>query len=520
MQFDVQQESAASAAPLSGTTPGTARAALVLKYGGSVQEDTVLGRAWASDVAMLVRQGVALVVVHGGGPELSRWMQRLGSEPDFVDGHRVTNAETAALAEMVFARINKQIVGLLAAAGVPAIGISGSDGGLLRVRPHRPGGRDLGYVGAVESVDPEPLHHLQRGGYVPVVAPTAADAAGQTYNINADLVAAAIAAALGVRDLLFLSDVPGYMEGAECVPVLTRARVQSLLDTGRVQGGMQPKLQATLHALAAGVERVLLLDGRSPHIVLAALSGVTPPGTRVVDDAAVVAAGAGALVDDTVQAAAAAGGNTGVAARLDSGPAWAGTLAARGEAVLMDTYTREPLELVAGNGCTVVDSAGRRYLDFGAGIAVSALGHAHPAVTAALRAHAGGLVHTSNLYWTEPMVRLAERLVAVTGMERAFFCNSGTEAVEAALKLARKARPGRSRVVVCTGGFHGRTLGALSATMQESYQAPFRPLVPGFVAVPFGDADAASAAIDADTAAVLVEPIQGEGGVRPAPTGF
>jgi acetylornithine aminotransferase len=174
------------------------------------------------------------------------------------------------------------------------------------------------------------------------------------------------------------------------------------------------------------------------------------------------------------------------------------------------------VELVSGTGCRVVDSEGREYLDFVAGIAVSALGHAHPAVVDALRRGAGGLIHVSNLYWTEPMVRLAERLTAAAGMERAFFCNSGAEAVEAALKLGRKARPGRSGIVCFEGGFHGRTLGALSVTARPRYQDPFRPLLPGVTVLPFGE----PVTLDERTALVIVEAVQGEGGMRPAPPGW
>ena len=199
---------------------------------------------------------------------------------------------------------------------------------------------------------------------------------------------------------------------------------------------------------------------------------------------------------------------------------WAGSLAARGEAALLSTYRRYPAEFVSGSGCRLVDSLGRSYLDFAAGIAVSALGHAHPNIVTAIQDAAGGLLHVSNLYWTEPMLRLAERLTAAAGMERAFFCNSGAEAVESALKLARKARPGRERFVAFEQSFHGRTFGALSATAQPHYQAPFAPLVPGLRVLPFGDFDAASEGIDAETAAVLVEVIQGEGGVRIAPPGW
>lgn len=203
-----------------------------------------------------------------------------------------------------------------------------------------------------------------------------------------------------------------------------------------------------------------------------------------------------------------------------SRPDWAGTLVERGAAAVASTYARYPVELVSGRGCRVTDSEGREYLDCVAGIAVSLLGHAHPRIVRTIREAADGLLHVSNLYWTEPMVRLAERLNAVAGMDKTFFCNSGAEAVEALLKMARKARPGRTGFLCFERSFHGRTLGALSVTAQEKYQAAFRPLLPSATAVPYGDVEAARAAIDENTAAVLVEPVQGEGGVRPAPAGF
>jgi predicted acetylornithine/succinylornithine family transaminase len=199
---------------------------------------------------------------------------------------------------------------------------------------------------------------------------------------------------------------------------------------------------------------------------------------------------------------------------------WTGTLGARGAAAILPTYARYPVELVAGRGCRLFDSAGREYLDFLAGISVNALGHAHPAVVEAIRRSAEGLLHVSNLYWTEPMVRYAERLTKAAGMEKVFFCNSGTEAVEAAIKLARKARPGRSRTLCFERSFHGRTLGALSTTAQSAYQEAFRPLLVGVEVLPFGDFESAARAIDDDVTVVLVEPIQGEGGIRPAPPGW
>ena len=190
----------------------------------------------------------------------------------------------------------------------------------------------------------------------------------------------------------------------------------------------------------------------------------------------------------------------------------------RADAVLMHTYMRQPLEIVSGHGVWVRDGEGRELLDLVGGIGVNVLGHCHPAVTNALAEQAAGLIHTSNLYYTAPQVELAERLIATAFDGRVFLCNSGAEANEAAIKLARKwgrrQRGGATGIVALTGGFHGRTLGALAATAQPRYREPFEPLPVGFSHVD-ADLDAISAAIDDDVAAVLLEPIQGESGVLP-----
>jgi predicted acetylornithine/succinylornithine family transaminase len=182
---------------------------------------------------------------------------------------------------------------------------------------------------------------------------------------------------------------------------------------------------------------------------------------------------------------------------------------------LVTSYARYPVEFVRGEGVRLWDSDGNEYLDFLAGISVSSVGHCHPAVVKAIQQQAANLIHVGNLFYTEPMARLADRLAESSLGGRVFFTNSGAEAIEAALKLARKAKPGGD-IVVCHGGFHGRTYGALSATPQESKQAPFAPLVPGFVAVE-PTAEAIAGAVTEQTAAVLLEPVQGEGGIHPLP---
>ncbi len=195
------------------------------------------------------------------------------------------------------------------------------------------------------------------------------------------------------------------------------------------------------------------------------------------------------------------------------------TLAVRWQAAMMDNYGTPPLTLVRGEGAQVWDSDGRRYLDLLGGIAVNALGHAHPAVVEAVTRQIATLGHTSNLYITEPPVALAERLIELLGQPgRVLFCNSGAEANEAAFKMAR--RTGRPKIIAAENAFHGRTMGALALTGQQSKKTPFEPMTPGVSHVPFGDVAALAAAVDADTAAVFLEPIMGEAGAVTPPEGY
>lgn len=192
---------------------------------------------------------------------------------------------------------------------------------------------------------------------------------------------------------------------------------------------------------------------------------------------------------------------------------------------LLATYNRAPVTFVRGEGCELIDAQGNRYLDFIAGIAVCALGHAHPAIADAVAEQANTLVHTSNLYHHEPSGTLARALVERSGLARAFFCNSGTEANEAAIKLARKlayrnGEPERTTILSCSGSFHGRTLGALAATANDAYKVGFGPMPGGFSCTPFNDVAALEQNIDANVAAFIVEPVQGESGVHPADVEF
>ena len=201
------------------------------------------------------------------------------------------------------------------------------------------------------------------------------------------------------------------------------------------------------------------------------------------------------------------------------------TLAAHAKDVFVPNYRPAPVVLDRGEGVYVFDIEGRRYLDMVAGIAVSVLGHAHPRLTQAIQTQAGKLLHTSNLYWNQPSIDLADRLVAHCFGDRVFFCNSGAEANEACLKTARRfayinGQPERTRIVSFERSFHGRTYGALTATAQPKYHEGFGPMPEGFDYLPYGDVEALRAAVTNKTAAILLEPIQGEGGVNLPPSGF
>lgn len=260
-------------------------AVVVVKYGGAAMVEDALADSWARDVVLLEHVGLKPLVVHGGGPALTRVMERMGLETRFVGGHRMTSAESAEVAEMVLSgRINKEVVSRLNRAGAKAVGLSGTDARMFDVRQHRPGGADIGFVGEVTAVDTAPLKLLLDAGYVPVLSSTAADAAGQPYNINADLVAGAVAAAMRATKLIFLSDVPGVLVDGKLAQVLEASEAKRLLEAGTASGGMIPKLDAAITALAAGVPRVHLVDGRLKHALLLEIFTDRGVGTLVVPD--------------------------------------------------------------------------------------------------------------------------------------------------------------------------------------------------------------------------------------------
>jgi acetylglutamate kinase len=243
---------------------------VVIKYGGHAMEEPALARLFAQDVVLMHLVGVNPVVVHGGGPQISALMQRLGKEPQFVDGLRVTDAETVDIVRMALVgKVNREIVSAINQHGDYAVGLSGEDAGLLTVRTRDP---RLGFVGDVESVNPGLLQRLIREDLIPVVATVGVDAFGQPHNVNADTVAAAIAGALRAEKLVYLTDVLGvyedYPEESSLISQIDIAGMERLLNDGKVGEGMIPKLRSCIDALRAGVVRAHILDGRVPHALL------------------------------------------------------------------------------------------------------------------------------------------------------------------------------------------------------------------------------------------------------------
>lgn len=264
------------------------RKIIVVKYGGSAMIDEELKKHVIQDVTLLKLVGFKPIIVHGGGKEISRWVEKTGMQPEFVNGLRKTDAATMEIAEMVLNKVNKSLVQMVEELGVNAVGISGKDGGLLCVEKKYSDGQDIGYVGEITEVNPKILEDLLERDFLPIVCPIGMDANYETYNINADDAACAIAQAVQAEKLAFLTDIEGvYKDPADkstLISELTVSEARELIADGFIGGGMLPKLNNCMEAIEKGVSRVHILDGRIAHCLLLEIFTNKGIGTAILGD--------------------------------------------------------------------------------------------------------------------------------------------------------------------------------------------------------------------------------------------
>lgn len=264
------------------------RKIIVVKYGGSAMSNEELQRNVIQDVTLLKLVGFKPIIVHGGGKAISKWVGKVGKEAKFVNGLRVTDEETMEIAEMVLGRVNKNLVTMVEELGVKAVGISGKDGGLLKVNKKYADGQDIGYVGEINKVDPKVLYDLLEKDFLPIVAPVGLDDDFNTYNINADDAACAVARAVGADKLVFLTDIEGLYKDindkSSFISRLSAGQAEELINSGVIGGGMLPKLNNCTAAIRNGVNRVHILDGRVPHCLLLEIFTNEGVGTAIYSD--------------------------------------------------------------------------------------------------------------------------------------------------------------------------------------------------------------------------------------------
>ncbi len=266
---------------------------IVIKYGGNAMVDQNLKTSFARDVVLLKLVGIDPVIVHGGGPQISRLLERIGKKSEFVQGMRVTDQETMDVVEMVLGgSVNKEIVNLINSLGGKAVGLSGKDGGLIRARQMRlkkndpeldePEIIDIGHVGEVASIDPSVVTALDQQDFIPVIAPIGVDAGGHTYNINADTVAGKLAITLDAERLMLLTNTPGVLDqGGNVLTGLSSSEIGDLIDNGTITGGMLPKVRCALDAISSGVRAATIVDGRVEHAVLLEIFTNKGVGTQI-----------------------------------------------------------------------------------------------------------------------------------------------------------------------------------------------------------------------------------------------
>lgn len=262
------------------------RKIIVVKYGGSAMVDEKLKKRVIQDVVLLKLVGFKPIIVHGGGKEISKWVEKAGMEPQFINGLRVTDEDTMEIAEMVLNRVNKSLVQLVNELGVKAVGVSGKDGMMLKCKKRYSNGKDIGFVGDITKVDPQIIYDLLEKDFLPIICPVGFDEEFKTYNINADDAACAIATAMEAEKLAFLTDVEGvyrdYHDKESLISEMSMKEAQDFINSGTLGGGMLPKLQNCINAMNQGVSRVHIMDGRIPHCLLLEIFTNKGIGTAII----------------------------------------------------------------------------------------------------------------------------------------------------------------------------------------------------------------------------------------------
>ena len=258
---------------------------IVIKYGGSTLEVKSFEHTVLDDICILQKSGIKPIIIHGGGPSITKELMLRGLKSQFVNGHRVTNKETLSVVEMVLSgKVNKNIVGKLNSYGIAAVGISGKDGKILIAKKKLVDNQDIGYVGEITKINIQMIEFLLNNNYVPVISPIATGENNVTYSINADSVAAAIAISTGATKVLFLTDVKGIMKDEELIPYLTKDEAYKLIKEGVIKGGMIPKIESMLECFKGSVDKIYIVDGRKKHPIIGELFSSVGLGTLVTRD--------------------------------------------------------------------------------------------------------------------------------------------------------------------------------------------------------------------------------------------
>ncbi len=478
-----------------------AKPLIVVKIGGSIAGEA---SNLAKDIAHLASE-FSFVIVHGGAKQTTELSERLGLQPKFITSpsgvkSRYTDSQAIDIYTLAMrGKVNASLVLALQREGVNAIGISGIDGRLLLAKQKIVTSIDENgkqkvirddFTGKIEKVNPQALERLLSDGFTPVVAPIALGESNQPLNTDGDRAAAAIAGALQAAKLLLMTDVDGYYKNFpnDLAPSLTRAEIEDSIRNA--SGGMKRKLMACGEATDSGVKEAIMARGTRERPVSEALAG---GGTHI--------ATTGSMRNEPQTKTKSNAELTELETRLE-----------------MNTYKKRDIAIVRGKGSIVWDVEGKEYVDFTSGIGVAVLGHAHPKLCGAIATQAHKIMTCNESFANDQRVELLERLAKLwsnaTGRNgRIFFSNSGAEANEAALKLAR-AKTGRKGFIAAMNAFHGRTSGSLTLTFKPKYRERFEPLLGPITRVRLNDIEGLKAAVTQETAAVFLEVIQGEGGVR------